>query len=111
MKLKECENCTLSIGIENVPASSATSAVSKTCAVQVSPVKRYIVRIYKGIINLPEIKFCSLFKNRLICYSICMRWEALEEALEVLETENSYDGYFYCIKDAVIWAACVSCRV
>ena len=31
-----------------------------------------------------------------------MRWEALEEALEVLETENSYDGYFYCIKDAVI---------
>ena len=26
----------------------------------------------------------------------------MEEALEVLETEYSYDGYFYRIKDAVI---------
>lgn len=31
-----------------------------------------------------------------------MKWEELEEALEVLETEDSYDGYFYDIKDAVI---------
>mgnify|MGYP003063874084 FL=1 len=26
----------------------------------------------------------------------------MEEALEVLETEDSYDGYFYRIKDAVV---------
>ena len=26
----------------------------------------------------------------------------MEEALDVLETEDSYDGYFYRIKDAVV---------
>ena len=31
-----------------------------------------------------------------------MRWETLEDALEVLETEREYDGYFCSIKDAVI---------
>jgi len=31
-----------------------------------------------------------------------MRWEELEDALEVLETEREYDGYFCSIKDAVI---------
>ena len=31
-----------------------------------------------------------------------MRWEELEDALEVLETEQEYDGYFCSIKDAVI---------
>ena len=31
-----------------------------------------------------------------------MRWESLEDALEVLETEREYDGYFCSIKDAVI---------
>ena len=31
-----------------------------------------------------------------------MRWEELEDALEVLETEWEYDGYFCSIKDAVI---------
>ena len=31
-----------------------------------------------------------------------MRWEELEEALAVLETEREYDGYFCTIKDAVI---------
>ena len=31
-----------------------------------------------------------------------MRWEALEDALEVLETEREYNGYFCSIKDAVI---------
>ncbi len=31
-----------------------------------------------------------------------MRWEALEDALEVLETEREYDGYFCSIRDAVI---------
>ena len=28
-----------------------------------------------------------------------MRWEELEDALEVLETEREYDGYFCSIKD------------
>ena len=31
-----------------------------------------------------------------------MRWEELEDELEVLETEREYDGYFCSIKDAVI---------
>ena len=31
-----------------------------------------------------------------------MRWEELEDALEVLETEREYDGYFCSIKAAVI---------
>ena len=31
-----------------------------------------------------------------------MRWESLEDALEALETELEYDGYFCSIKDAVI---------
>ena len=31
-----------------------------------------------------------------------MRWEELETALEVLETEREYDRYFCSIKDAVI---------
>ena len=31
-----------------------------------------------------------------------MRWEELEDALEVLETEREYDGYFCSIKDAVV---------
>ena len=31
-----------------------------------------------------------------------MRWETLEDALAVLETEREYDGYFCGIKDAVI---------
>ena len=31
-----------------------------------------------------------------------MRWEELEEALEVLETEREYDGYFCSVQDAVI---------
>ena len=31
-----------------------------------------------------------------------MKWEELEDALEVLETEREYDGYFCSIKDAVI---------
>ena len=31
-----------------------------------------------------------------------MRWESLEDALEALETEREYDGYFCSIKDAVI---------
>ena len=31
-----------------------------------------------------------------------MRWEELEDALEVLETEREYDGYFYSIQDALI---------
>jgi len=31
-----------------------------------------------------------------------MRWEELGDALEVLETEREYDGYFCSIKDAVI---------
>ena len=31
-----------------------------------------------------------------------MRWETLEDALAVLETEREYDGYFCSIKDAVI---------
>ena len=31
-----------------------------------------------------------------------MRWESLEDALEVLETEREYDGYFCSIKDVVI---------
>jgi len=31
-----------------------------------------------------------------------MRWKSLEDALEVLETEREYDGYFCSIKDAVI---------
>lgn len=30
-----------------------------------------------------------------------MRWEELEDALEVLESEREYDGYFCSIKDAV----------
>jgi len=33
-----------------------------------------------------------------------MRWEEIEEALEDLETERKYDGYFCSIKDAVIIA-------
>ena len=31
-----------------------------------------------------------------------MRWEELEDALEVLQSEREYDGYFCSIKDAVI---------
>ncbi|MGI5117815.1 ISAs1 family transposase, partial [Treponema sp. SP13] len=31
-----------------------------------------------------------------------MRWETLEDALEVLETEREYDGYFCSVQDAVI---------
>ena len=31
-----------------------------------------------------------------------MRWEELEDVLEVLETEREYDGYFCSIKDAII---------
>ena len=31
-----------------------------------------------------------------------MKWEELEDALEVLETEREYDGYFCSIKDALI---------
>jgi len=31
-----------------------------------------------------------------------MRWETLEDALAVLETEREYDGYFCSIQDAVI---------
>ena len=31
-----------------------------------------------------------------------MRWEELEDALEVLQSEREYDGYFSSIKDAVI---------
>ena len=31
-----------------------------------------------------------------------MRWEELEDALEVLRSEREYDGYFCSIKDAVI---------
>ena len=31
-----------------------------------------------------------------------MRWEELEDALEVLQREREYDGYFCSIKDAVI---------
>ena len=31
-----------------------------------------------------------------------MRWEELEEALAVLETEREYDGYFCSVQDAVI---------
>ena len=31
-----------------------------------------------------------------------MRWEELEDALEVLQSERAYDGYFCSIKDAVI---------
>ena len=31
-----------------------------------------------------------------------MRWEEQEDALEVLETEREYDGYFCSIKAAVI---------
>ena len=31
-----------------------------------------------------------------------MKWEELEDAREVLETEREYDGYFCSIKDAVI---------
>ena len=31
-----------------------------------------------------------------------MRWEELEDALEVLETEREYDGYFCSIKDAAV---------
>ena len=31
-----------------------------------------------------------------------MRWEELEDALEVLQSEQEYDGYFCSIKDAVI---------
>ena len=31
-----------------------------------------------------------------------MRWETLEEALAVLETEREYDGYFCSVQDAVI---------
>ena len=31
-----------------------------------------------------------------------MRWEELEDALEVLQSEREYNGYFCSIKDAVI---------
>ena len=31
-----------------------------------------------------------------------MRWEELEDALEELQSEREYDGYFCSIKDAVI---------
>ena len=31
-----------------------------------------------------------------------MRWEELEDALEVLQSEREYDGYFCSIQDAVI---------
>ena len=31
-----------------------------------------------------------------------MKWEELEDALEVLQSEREYDGYFCSIKDAVI---------
>ena len=31
-----------------------------------------------------------------------MRWETLEDALAVLETEREYDGYFCSVQDAVI---------
>ena len=31
-----------------------------------------------------------------------MRWETLEDALAVLETEREYDGYFCSIQDAVV---------
>ena len=31
-----------------------------------------------------------------------MRWEELEDALEVLQSEREYAGYFCSIKDAVI---------
>jgi len=31
-----------------------------------------------------------------------MRWETLEDALAVLETEREYDGYFCSVQDALI---------
>ena len=31
-----------------------------------------------------------------------MRWEELEDALEELQSEREYDGYFCSIKDTVI---------
>ncbi len=38
-----------------------------------------------------------------------MRWEELEEALEALESEREYDGYFCSIKDVVqYWEACAT---
>ena len=38
-----------------------------------------------------------------------MRWEELEDTLEVLETEREYDGYFCSIKAAVIIVIYRSC--
>ena len=31
-----------------------------------------------------------------------MRWDTLEDALALLETEREYDGYFCSVQDAVI---------